>query len=46
MLFELTNAPSIFQGLMNDLYRNHLRKFVFVFFDDILVHIATIGEDL
>jgi hypothetical protein len=46
MSFGLTNAPTIFMDMMNNVFHDYLDQFTVVFIDDILIYSKTPEEHL
>ena len=46
MPFRVSNAPSTFQSLVNEVFRPYLRTSVLIFFDDVLVYSTNFIEHI
>lgn len=44
MPYGLVNAPSVFQGYMNEVFREFLHQFVIVYIDDILIYSKSLDK--
>ena len=46
MPFGLCNAPAVFQGLMHEVFREYIDRFLVVYFDDILIFSRSLEEHI
>jgi hypothetical protein len=46
MPFRLTNAPAIFQGLMNEIFYDLLDVYCTIYLDDILIYSETTDQHI
>ncbi|XDV15206.1 hypothetical protein PO909_015336 [Leuciscus waleckii] len=46
MPFGLSNSPAIFQGFMNEVFRDMLHRFVIIYIDDILIYSSNLDEHI
>lgn len=46
MSFGLTNAPAVFQALVNDILHDMINNFIFVYLDDILIISKFLAEHI
>ncbi|KAK3540352.1 hypothetical protein QTP70_029561 [Hemibagrus guttatus] len=44
MPYGLSNAPSVFQSFMNEIFRDMLHRFVIVYIDDILIYSPNLSD--
>ncbi|KAG1953648.1 hypothetical protein F2P79_009189 [Pimephales promelas] len=44
MPFGLSISPAVFQGFMNEIFRDYLNQFVIIYIDDILIYSANLSE--